>query len=191
MVKRAGPLFLLSLVGCSGSGAQPAEAPAKTAPGSSADNERRLEPDQGLADDPTVVIAAARLRQDWPTEHFSRGEFEAVIGYCRALGDDASNDDRAWCVGLVPASLYALGRDGEGLSVISDVCRRMPPASPQNEARASLIALVMGALAEAHGNGHLKRDEAELESLLSNFLQACQVSEAELKSVVDRMRQGR
>jgi hypothetical protein len=252
MFKWAGPLFLLSQLGCSSSGAQPANAPqTKAGPGKSADDPvmtcgpqdsyayvasrfRCADGSNPFAGDAKRAAASRRGSEQSPasnhlvdsyevpcasgpeivyvdlygcpeearkldpldpvaeavTDHFSRGEFETVLKECQALREDATHDARGWCAALVPASLYALNRDSDGLSSLSSLCQRMAPSSPHNEGRASVIAVVMGALAEAHGNGHLQRNQEQLNALLASFLQACQVSEEDLKRVVDKMREG-
>jgi hypothetical protein len=91
--------------------------------------------------------------------------------------------------GLVPASLYVLGRDAEGLLQIAGTCGRMPPAGPENDARASLIALVMLGLGQANQSGHFQRDEAARHELVSAWLTACEVSESDLQSVIERMQE--
>ncbi len=252
MFKWVGQLFLLSLLGCSSSGAKPADSPeGKAAPGRSADDPvmtcgpqdsyayvasrfRCADGSNPFAGDASRAAASRRGSVQSPssnhlidsyevpcasgaeivyvdlygcpeharkldpldpaaeaiTDHFSRGEFETVLEDCQSLGENATHDARGWCAALVPASLYALNRDSEGLSSLGNLCQRMAPASPHNEGRASVIAVVMGALAEAHSNGHLQRNEEQLNALLASFLQACQVSEEDLKRVVDKMREG-
>lgn len=124
------------------------------------------------------------------SDRFARGEFEAVLSECQSLTNDSDGGLRAWCAGLVPASLYSLGRDEEALSALAGVCTRMPPASPDNDARASLIALVMLALSEAAQSGRFQSDEARRSQLFSSWLETCQVTEPEVKEAVDRMNEG-
>jgi len=120
--------LLLLVAGCARSGAAPAESPDQPAADSS--NREPAPPED--------------LQETHPlTDSFARGEFENVIAACRSLQADPQSGARAWCAGLAPAALYALGRDAEALMLIAGTCGHMPPATPESDARASLIALVM------------------------------------------------
>jgi hypothetical protein len=159
---------LLATLGCSGSTARP--APKTQAP-KDAGNSVEHRGAEGLL------------------ESFDRGAFDAVISECQSLGKDAPSGPTAWCVGLVPASHYAVGRDSAALSRISELCAPLPAASPASDARAAVIALVMFCLAEANRTGHFERDQAQRSALMSSWLSACEVSEADIQLALERAKQ--
>jgi len=136
------------------------------------------------------VLAELDQGVDRLLQNFGDGKFEAVIAECQSLGKDAPSGAVAWCLGLVPASDYALGRDSEGLSRISKLCAPLPPASPESDARAAVIALVMFCLGEANRTGHFERDPEQRSALMSSWLSACEVSESEVKGAFERSKQG-
>ncbi|HVJ15887.1 MAG TPA: hypothetical protein VM686_10600 [Polyangiaceae bacterium] len=156
---------------CSRTTTAPAQSPETTSP--------EQEPEQ--------APAAFEPGESALTDSFARGEFENVVSACQSLQADATSNARALCAGLAPASLYALNRDGEALMLVAGTCGHMSPASPQSDARASLIALVMLGLAEASSHGHFQRGAPERAELLSSWLEACQVSEGDVRNAVDKM----
>ena len=134
-------------------------------------------------------LAALGAAPEAVPDRFARGDFEGVIARCRSLDGDAENGERAWCAGLSPAAQHALGRDEEALAQIGEICRRMPQG-PDNDARASLIALVMLGLAEAAREGRFQRDDAQRSALLARWTAACGVTDGDVQGAVDRMERG-
>jgi hypothetical protein len=90
---------------------------------------------------------------------------------------------------LVPASLYGLKRDADALSAVTDACNHMRPASPDNDGRASVLALMFVSLASLSQKGHFESTDEQRSAMIQGWLSACQVPEHQLQRVIQSMQE--
>jgi hypothetical protein len=118
---------------------------------------------------------------------FQQGDLEGVLERCQSLGPTAPDDEQAWCVALVPASLYGQGHERAALAALGDHCSRLPPASANSDARAAQLALTVVALAQLAQSGKLQASEAERNAIVESWLESCNVPEEQLTKTLDAM----
>lgn len=109
-------------------------------------------------------------------QSFQAGNFDEVITKCQNLPPGAPENEKVWCVALVPASLYGLKRDADALSALAAGCSHMPAATPDNDGRASILALTFASLATLAQKGKYESNPEQRAALIDSWLKACQVS---------------
>jgi hypothetical protein len=118
---------------------------------------------------------------------FLGGKFEQVVAHCRELAPGAPHDERIWCSYLTTASLYALKRDSEALSNLTENCTNLHEATPHSDARAQHLAMVFVALAEAAQRGKFESTEEQRSTLIDGWLEACSVPAEQLRNALESM----
>lgn len=120
---------------------------------------------------------------------FNEGQFEQIIGRCEALASDAPNDQKVWCAALIPASLYGLKRDADGLTALTERCTSLHDATPASDARATYLALVFVSLQSAAEHGKFESSDEHREATIGTWLHNCGVPKEQLNSVLSSMRE--
>jgi hypothetical protein len=118
---------------------------------------------------------------------FLAGDFAGVRTQCGSLGDDAPADVRTWCVALVPAALYAEQRASESMTAVTGYCTRLHVATPDSNARAEYLAMVIGGFVTLSSAGKLPLSDEQRDALIQSWLSACEVPAAQLQQSLDEL----
>ena len=120
---------------------------------------------------------------------FNEGQFEQIIARCEGLASDAPNDEKVWCAALIPACLYGLKRDADGLTALTERCSRLHEATPASDARATYLALVFVSLNSAAEHGKFESNDEHRKATVDAWLQNCGVPKEQLNTVLSSMRE--
>jgi len=136
-----------------------------------------------------AIEAAGQDESEQQRAAFQKGDFEGVIAGCKAIAADASAEARAWCMALIPASLYALKRNAEALAELTGACSRLPPATADNDVRATELALTFVALATLSQKGKFEASESQRDAMVDSWLSGCQVPAQQLQRTLESMQE--
>jgi hypothetical protein len=120
------------------------------------------------------------------TENFDAGAFQKVLDRCQVATNHAADED-TYCLWLVPAALEVLGRSEDSWVRVQNVCRGMPAASRQSDARAQYVAMVLIALSESARKGNYAPTEDHRKSLPESLGAGCGISNAEIGRAMNKL----
>jgi hypothetical protein len=118
---------------------------------------------------------------------FAVGGFEKVISQCADVSASTPMDAKTMCLGASTVALHALGRDEQAFSNIQQICAPLPKASSTSNARALVIVMTLGFLADASQQGHYSTDANAASKIATKYAEVCQVPPEQVQSLLDSM----
>jgi hypothetical protein len=114
-------------------------------------------------------------------QRYEADDYSAVIEQCDRSPDQLQPDETMYCMVLVPASFFVVGKANVAVGVLHDLCSRLPRPSSLSDARAKLVVHVTSAVArtaDKHGDAIGTEEGAQI---VSAFAQACEISPEDLQ----------
>jgi hypothetical protein len=118
---------------------------------------------------------------------FQAGDFSGVLTQCEGTGPASATDERILCMVLVPAALYAQQRKTDAMGAITRYCNSYHVATPNSDARAQYLAMVLSALAMLGANDKLQLSDEQRQALVDTMLKNCQVPAEQLQKAAQQM----
>ncbi len=112
---------------------------------------------------------------------YEQEDYSGVIDQCDKSAEELEADESMYCMVLVPASFFVVGRAGAAVGVLHDLCSRLPRPSSLSDARANLVVQVTSAVArtaEKHGESIGTEEGAQI---VSAFARACEITPEDLE----------
>ncbi len=114
-------------------------------------------------------------------DRYDQEDYSGVISQCDKSAEELEPDESMYCMVLVPASFFVVGKATAAVGVLHDLCSRLPRPSSLSDARANLVVQVTSAVArtaEKHGDSIGTEEGAQI---VSAFARACEVTPEDLE----------